>query len=134
LRGILDEHSKSIQSSKLTRKRNYDDTLYFRNDPPPSGLPDWAYASSDEEKKQKKGKGKAKESATAKPKRRRITDYEQSIMYSEGEEHQTGESATTGEIRGAITREKKKKREKDLEGFVVSDSASSSDGSDNPAE
>jgi len=69
LRGILDEHSKSIQSSKLTRKRNYDDTLYFRNDPPPSGLPDWAYTSSDEEKKQKKGKGKAKESATAKPKK-----------------------------------------------------------------
>jgi hypothetical protein len=60
-------------------------------------LPDWAYASEEEEK------GKAKKS-----KRRRLTDYEGSIMYSEGEEHQTGESARIGEIRGAIAKEKGK--------------------------
>jgi hypothetical protein len=93
----LDEHSTSIQSSKQTRKRNYNDKIFIYDDSAPEDLPDWAYASEEEEK------GKAKKS-----KRRRLTDYEGSIMYSEGEEHQTGESARIGEIRGAIAKEKGK--------------------------
>jgi hypothetical protein len=100
----LDEHSKTIQSSKQIRKRNYDDTTFIYDDSAPEDLPDWVYASEEDEKQKK---GKAKESVR-KPKRRRLTDYEDSIMYSEGEEHQTGESARIGEIRGAIVKEKRK--------------------------
>jgi hypothetical protein len=64
-------------------------------------------------KEEGKGKGKGKEkpkrkarkeSAGSKPKRRRMTDYDQSVMYSEEEEHRRGESATTGMIRGALRR------------------------------
>src|SRR5277367_2798698 len=104
--------------------------LYVVADSPPSDLPDWTYGSDEEErqKKKRKAKGKAKESAT-KPKRRRITDYEESIMYSEGEEHQTGESARIGEIRGAIITGKRE--EEELEGFVVSDEEEDDNDNDN---
>ena len=97
----MDEHSTSIQSSKQTRKRNYNDKIFIYNDSAPEDLPDWAYASEEEEK------GKVKKS-----KRRRLTDYEGSIMYSEGEEHQTGESARISEIRGVIAKEKGKEKGK----------------------
>jgi hypothetical protein len=95
----LDEHSTSIQSSKQTRKRNYNDKIFIYDDSAPEDLPDWAYASEEEEK------GKAKKS-----KRRRLTDYEGSIMYSEGEEHQTGESARIGEIRGRSLKKREKEK------------------------
>ena len=98
----MDEHSTSIQSSKQTRKRNYNDKIFIYDDSAPEDLPDWAYASEEEEK------GKAKKS-----KRRRLTDYEGSIMYSEGKEHQTGESARIGEIREAIAKEKGKEKGKE---------------------
>ena len=122
MRTTLDEHSKTIQDTQPVYKRNYNDAEFYREDSPPIGLPDWAYASaeSSEEIEQGKGKGKAKEgeskgkekekpkrkpekeSARSPPKRQRITDYEQSVMYSEEEEHRTGETATTGMIRGAL--------------------------------
>ena len=129
----MDEHSKSNQSSKQIRKRNYDDMLYVVADSPPSDLPDWTYGSDEEErqKKKRKAKGKVKESAT-KPKRRRITDYEESIMYSEGEKHQTGESARIGEIWGAIVTGKRE--EEELEGFVVSDKEEDDDDDDEEEE
>ena len=59
-----------------------------------------------------KGKGKTKENepkrkatkepVRSEPKRRRITDYEQSVLYEEEEEYRTGESATMGMIRVAL--------------------------------
>ncbi len=123
MRTTLDEHSKTIQDTQPVYKRNYNDAEFYREDSPPIGLPDWAYASaeSSEEIEQGKGKGKAKERESKgkekeKPKRklekesarslskrqRMTTDYEQSVMYPEEEEHRTGESATTGMIRGAL--------------------------------
>ena len=105
----MDGHSKTIQSSQPTRKRNYDDTQFTRGSSPPLNLPNWVYISdsdSNEEEGKGKGKGKQKEKAEKeeeKPaKRQRVADYEEVILYSTDEEHRTGESAKTGEIRGAL--------------------------------
>ena len=99
----MDQHSKSIQSTQTTRKCNYDDALYCYDKLPPESLPDWTYISEKEEKESKKGKkvvkGKGKE-AEKTSRRRKITDYEESIMYTEDEKHHTGESARIGEIQG----------------------------------
>jgi len=107
----LDEHSKSNQSSKQIRKRNYDDMLYVVADSPPSDLPDWTYGSDEEErqKKKRKVKGKAKESVT-KPKRRRITDYEESIMYSEGRNIKPEKVQESVKFGGQSLQEKEKRR------------------------
>jgi hypothetical protein len=79
-------------------------------------LPEWAYASSDfSEDEEEKGKAKekepkrkaAKEPVGGEPKRRKVTDYEQSILYDEEAEHYTGESARIGMIRGALKQSKK---------------------------
>jgi hypothetical protein len=92
----------------------------------PENLPDWAYASS-ESSDDVKGKGKAKEepkrkavkeSVRGKPKRRRLTDYEQSVLYEEEEEHRTGESARIGMIRGALEQSKKSAPEEE---YIESD-------------
>jgi hypothetical protein len=91
LRGILDEHSRSIQSTQITRRRNYATGTYF-DITPPENLPNWAYYFE----------GETKESAE-KHKKRKVTEYEES-MYSE--EQQTGESALMGEVRGAIAKAK----------------------------
>ena len=109
----LDEHSKSIQPFQPTRKRNYDES-YCHNVTPPEDLPSWAYKSEDEEEQEIKQSKKGKQSAE-KHKKRRVSDYEESLMYSEGEEHQTGESAHMGEIRGAILKEKTKEKAQEWE-------------------
>ena len=58
-------------------------------------MPSWAYKSEDEEEQEIKQSKKGKQSAE-KHKRRRISDYEESFIYLEREEHQTGESAQIG--------------------------------------
>jgi len=127
LRTTLDEHSRTTKVSKTVIKRNYNDAEFHQNVPAPANLPDWAYASSESSGDEKvtnvssessedvKGKGKGKEtkrkvtkeSARREPKRRRVTDYEQSVLYDEEEEHRTGESARTGMIRGALKQSEK---------------------------
>ena len=89
LRGVLDEHSRSIQSSQIIRKRNYSTVTYY-DVTPPENLPNWAYYFE----------GEAKESED-KHKRRRVD--EPSIHL---EEHQTRESALMGKILGAIAKVK----------------------------
>ena len=107
MRDVLDEHSKSIQPLQTTRKRIYNDELYYHDSSRSKKLPNWTYS----QKQEPKGKGKKKEKEKTKespPKRRRVTDYEESVIYLEETEHQTGESARIGEIREAIIKEKEK--------------------------
>ena len=86
----MDKHSKSIQSLQPTRERIYEKESFY-DVSPPEGLPNWAYYSNGEEE----------EKSAVKPKRRKTTEYE-----GLEEEHQTGESAQMGEIRGAIAKAK----------------------------
>ncbi len=88
LRGVLDKHSKSIQSLQPTRERIYEKESFY-DVSPPEGLPNWTYYGEEEER------------SAVKSKRRKTTEYEGSE-----EEHQTGESAQMGEIRGAIAKAK----------------------------
>jgi hypothetical protein len=114
----LDSHSKTIQKQP-TRKRNYDDTRFVDETPRPENLPDWTYCSDMGEEEEQKGKGKQKEAAKGKgkskeqkkklTKRRKTTDYEETVIYSTDEEHRTGETSKTGEIRGALKPKKSKK-------------------------
>ena len=117
MRDVLDEHSKSIQPLQTTRKRIYNDELYYHDSSRSKKLPNWTYS----QKQEPKGKGKKKEKEKTKespPKRRRVTDYEESVIYLEETEHQTGESARIGEIREAIIKEKEKETKKNP--FLVS--------------
>jgi hypothetical protein len=91
LRGVLDEHSKSVQGIQPTRERSYNETEFY-DVTPPEDLPKWAYFSGGEEEK-----------SAIKPKKRKIIEYE---------EQEQGESALMGEIRGAIEKEKSIKRPK----------------------
>jgi hypothetical protein len=89
LRGVLDEHSKSVQGIQPTRERSYNETEFY-DVTPPEDLPKWAYFSDNEEGK-----------SAIKPQKRKVIEYEEQ-----------GESALMGEIRGAIEKEKSIKRPK----------------------
>ena len=85
------------------------------------------------QRKIKERKRKNKKSVTKPKKRWRITDYRESIIYSEVEKYQTEKSARIGELREAIVEGKGKGRDDDLEGFIVSDehtSNTSDEGAD----
>jgi len=82
-------------------------------------LPYWAIAFSESsksfEKRKGKGKGKekepkrkiTKEAIKSEPKRRRLTNYKQSVFYGEEEKHHIGESARIGIIQSALKQSKK---------------------------
>lgn len=89
LRNILDPHSLSLQTTKLTRHRNYDDTVYYYKLPHPSNAPEWAYSEQDTTYE---------------------TDFDEYTQNQTDEdidqnnvnqEYQVGESSAHGEIRGA---------------------------------
>jgi len=48
LRKALDEQAKKISTSQQTRKRYYDNTVFFYDIPRPEDLPDWAYVFEEE--------------------------------------------------------------------------------------
>ena len=89
LRGVLDEHSKSVQGIQPTRERSYNETEFYYVTLP-EDLPKWTYFSNKE-------KGKS----AIKSQKQKIIEYEEQR-----------ESALTGEIRGAIEKEKSIKRPK----------------------
>ncbi|CAG8776281.1 5795_t:CDS:2, partial [Gigaspora rosea] len=81
----LDEHSRLGLGSSQSRPRNYDDSRFFYVVSRPKDIPRWAYVTSESEN------DKVSETST---KRRRVTDYDRSIMYSRNSELETGESST----------------------------------------
>ncbi|KAF0534161.1 hypothetical protein F8M41_010176 [Gigaspora margarita] len=46
---MLDEQAKKISVSQQTRKRYYDDMVFFCDVPRPEDLPDWAYVAEEDE-------------------------------------------------------------------------------------
>ena len=97
LREVLNENSKAIQGSQPTRGRNYNEVNFY-DAIPPEDLLNWIYLLEEEKKKK----------STVKPKKQKITKYDESSE----EEHQIGESALMGEIKGAISEEKTKESTK----------------------
>ncbi|KAF0443001.1 tubulin polyglutamylase ttll4 isoform x2: PROVISIONAL [Gigaspora margarita] len=93
LRNTLDEHSKLGLGSSQSHPRNYDDSRFFYVVSHPKDIPSWAYITSESENE------KVSETSS---KRRRVTDYDRSIMYSRNSELETGESSTIGMIWGAL--------------------------------
>ena len=83
LREIFDKHALSQQSAQLTRSRVYNDSRFYKEKPPPKNTPKWACKQSNKVN-------------------RPLNDYDTSLNYGTDEEHQHGESSTTGMIRNVI--------------------------------
>ena len=82
----------SQQSSQLLRARHYDDVRYSKKQAPPSKAPNWSL------KKQPQSSNSGNFSQIMSDGR----NYDASLYYNAEEEHQRGESSTTGMIRGAL--------------------------------
>ncbi|CAG8593746.1 558_t:CDS:2 [Dentiscutata erythropus] len=80
--------------SSQSRPQNYDDSRFFYLVSRPKDIPRWAYITSESENE------KVSETSM---KRRRVTNYNRSIMYSRNSELETGESSTIDMIRGALS-------------------------------
>ncbi|CAG8855050.1 27017_t:CDS:1, partial [Gigaspora margarita] len=85
LRNTLDKHSKLGLGSSQSRPRNYDDSRFFYIINHPKDIPSWAYITSE---------SKDEKVSETSSKRRQVTDYDRSIMYSRNSKLETGESST----------------------------------------
>ena len=109
LRNILDPHSLSLQMTKLTRNRNYDDAVYYYKLPHPSNAPEWAYSEQDTtyetdfDEYTQNQTDEENEDIDRNNNPKKLSRDERHVS----QEHQVGESSAHGEIRGAILQNEK---------------------------